>query len=328
MVEAARKAITEHFKRTSVKVELIHQPGNHWRARYALPLPIPLVSLIIPTRNGLTYLDRCVESILKKTSYPNFEIIVADNGSDDAETCAYLQKITKPASIHTSDGRTIVVRVLSCPGAFNYSAINNNAVHEARGEFVALLNNDLEVITSDWLEELVSHAARPGIGCVGPMLYYPNNTLQHAGVVLGIAGHAGHAFKGLKRGTPGYMNHARLVKNYSAVTGACLVVRKSTYEQVGGLDAANLAISLNDVDFCLKVHAAGYLNLWTPFAELYHHESATRGYEDSPEKMARFAREREVLRQRWLTLLERDPAYNPNLSLETENFALAYPPRL
>ena len=328
VVEAARKAITEHFKRTSVKVELIHQPGNHWRARYALPLPIPLVSLIIPTRNGLTYLDRCVESILKKTSYPNFEIIVADNGSDDAETCAYLQKITKPASIHTSDGRTIVVRVLSCPGAFNYSAINNNAVHEARGEFVALLNNDLEVITSDWLEELVSHAARPGIGCVGPMLYYPNNTLQHAGVVLGIAGHAGHAFKGLKRGTPGYMNHARLVKNYSAVTGACLVVRKSTYEQVGGLDAANLAISLNDVDFCLKVHAAGYLNLWTPFAELYHHESATRGYEDSPEKMARFAREREVLRQRWLTLLERDPAYNPNLSLETENFALAYPPRL
>ena len=327
-VEAARKAITEHFLRTNQNVELIHQPGNHWRARYALPSPAPLVSLIIPTRNGLIYLRRCVESILEKTSYSNFEIIIADNDSDDTAACAYLQTLAKPDATHTSDGRIITVRVLPYPNPFNYSAINNSAVREARGEFVALLNNDLEVITPDWLEELVSHAARPGIGCVGPMLYYPNDTLQHAGVVLGIAGHAGHAFKGLKRGTPGYMNHARLVKNYSAVTGACLVIRKSTYEQVGGLDAANLAISLNDVDFCLKVHAAGYRNLWTPFAELYHHESATRGYEDSPEKMARFAREREVLRQRWLPLLEHDPAYNPNLTFETEDFALAYPPRV
>lgn len=327
VIEAARKAIAEHFLRTNQKVELIHQPGNHWRARHALPSPAPLVSLIILTRNGLTYLRRCVESIIEKTSYSNFEILIADNDSDDAATCAYLQAIAKPNACRTSDGRTIAIRVLPYPGPFNYSAINNAAVHETRGEFVALLNNDLEVITPDWLEELVSHAARPGIGCVGPMLYFPNDTMQHAGVVLGIAGHAGHAFKGLKRGTPGYMNHARLVKNYSAVTGACLVVRKSTYEKVGGLDEANLAISLNDVDFCLKVRAAGYRNLWTPFAELYHHESATRGYEDSPEKMARFAREREVLRQRWLPLLEHDPAYNPNLTTETEDFALAYPPR-
>jgi glycosyltransferase involved in cell wall biosynthesis len=328
VIEAARKAITEHFQRTSQKVELIHQPGNHWRARYALPSPTPLVSLIIPTRNGLTYLRRCVESIIEKSSYSNLEIIIADNDSDDTETCAYLQAIARPDGARTTDGRPITVSVLPCPGPFNYSAINNAAVREARGEFVALLNNDLEIITADWLEELVSHAARPGIGCVGPMLYYPNDTLQHAGVVLGIAGHAGHAFKGLKRGTPGYMNHARLVKNYSAVTGACLVVRKSTYQQVGGLDETGLAVAFSDVDFCLKVLAAGYRNLWTPFAELYHHESATRGYEDSPEKMARFARERDVLRQRWLPQLEHDPAYNPNLTLATEDFALAYPPRL
>lgn len=327
VVDAARKAIADHFARTKQKAEILHLPGNHWRARYTLPSPTPLVSLIIPTRNGLTYLRRCVESILEKTTYPNFEIIIADNDSDDATTRAYLQGLAKAASAKTADGRVIALRVHPYPGPFNYSAINNSSVREARGEFVALLNNDLEVITPDWLEELVSHAARPGIGCVGPMLYYPNNTLQHAGVVLGIAGHAGHAFKGLKRGTPGYKNHARLVKNYSAVTGACLVVRKSIYEQVGGLDEVGLAIALSDVDFCLKVLAAGYRNLWTPFAELYHHESATRGYEDSPEKMARFAREREVLRQRWLPLLERDPAYNPNLTIETENFSLAYPPR-
>lgn len=317
VVEAARRALAEHFSRAGERVELIHLPGNHWRIKYAPPSPAPLVTLIIPTRNGRDLLQRCIDSVFAKTTYPNFEVVVVDNASDEPAARAYLAGLARHPR----------VRVLPFPQPFNYSAINNLAAREAHGDFLALLNNDLEVITPDWLEEMVSQAARPGIGCVGAMLYFPNDTLQHAGVVLGIAGHAGHAFKGFPRGTAGYLNHAHLVKNYSAVTGACLVVRKAVYEQVGGLDETAFGVSLNDVDFCLRVRAAGYRNLWTPFAELYHHESATRGYEDTPEKQARFSEEREHLRERWLPLLENDPAYNPNLTAEAENFAFAYPPR-
>ena len=327
VVEAARRALTEHFRRTSEQVELIHQPSNHWRARYALTEPAPLVSLIIPTRNGSKLLRKCINSLLENTTYPAYEILVIDNGSDEPAAQKYLKQIAEPQSWVQARNRNCTVRVLSQPQPFNYSALNNFGVREARGEFVGLLNNDLEVITPDWLDEMVSHAARPGIGCVGAMLYFPDNKLQHAGVVLGIGGVAGHAFKGFPRGTSGSMNRARLVQNFSAVTGACLVVRKSTYEAVGGLDEVDLAVSLNDVDFCLKVRAAAYRNLWTPFAELYHHESATRGYEDSPEKMTRFEKERNIMKQRWEKLLAQDPSYNPNLTIETEDFALAYPPR-
>ena len=327
VVEAARRALTDHFQRTNERVELLHQPGNHWRIRYALPAPAPLVSLIVPTRNGLKHLRCCIDSILEKTTYPNYEILIVDNDSDEPAALKYLEQIAQPRSGAPTQSRNCTIRVLHYPHPFNFSAISNLGVREAQGEFVGLLNNDLEVITPDWLEELVSQAARPGIGCVGTMLYFPNDTLQHAGVVLGIGGVAGHAFKGFPRGTPGSMNRARLAQNFSAVTGACLFVRKSTYEAVGGLDEVDLAVSLNDVDFCLKVLAAGYRNLWTPFAELYHHESATRGYEDTPEKRARFEKERNVMKQRWGALLARDPAYNPNLTIDTEDFALAYPPR-
>jgi GT2 family glycosyltransferase len=217
--------------------------------------------------------------------------------------------------------------VLHQPGAFNYSAINNRAVHEARGEVVGLLNNDLEVITPDWLEEMVSQAIRPDIGCVGAMLYYPNDTIQHAGTVLGVGGVAGHAFRDFPRGTDGKFNRARLVQNYSAVTAACLVVRKDVYEQVAGLDEKELAVAFNDVDFCLKVRAAGYRNLWTPFAEFYHHESASRGADDTPDKADRFRREIEAMQLRWGPKLTSDPAYNPNLTLELNDFSLAVPPR-
>jgi glycosyltransferase involved in cell wall biosynthesis len=318
VVEAARRALSEHFQRIGDSVELIHLPGNHWRVKHPVTSPAPLASLVIPTRNGLKLLQRCLESIFEKTTYPKFEVIVVDNNSDDPATLAYLEKA---AADHG-------VRVLRYREPFNYPAVNNFAVREAKGSILVLLNNDMEVITPGWLDELVSQVMRPEIGCVGAMLYFPNDTLQHAGVVLGIAGHAGHAFKGFRRGTPGYMNHARLMKNYSAVTGACLAIRKSVYEEVGGLDEQAFAVSLNDVDFCLKVRAAGYRNLWTPFAELYHHESATRGYEDTPEKQARFAKERETLRQKWLPILENDPAYNPNLTNVAEDFGFAYPPRV
>lgn len=321
-VAAARRALEEHLARTGRKATLEPVAGGHWRIRPALPAPAPLVSIIIPTRNGVRHLRRCIDSLLAKTTYPHWELILVDNGSDDPATLAYFKEVASPR-----------IRVLPYPQPFNYSAINNFAAREARGSLLALLNDDLEVITPDWLEEMAAHALRPEIGCVGAMLYYPDDTIQHAGVVLGVGGPggvggvAGHAFKKFPRGSEGSFNRARLAQNYSAVTAACLVVRKALYEQVGGLDEHELAVAFNDVDFCLKVRATGVRNLWTPFAEFYHHESASRGLEDTPAKQARFRREVETMLARWGAQLQADPAYNPNLTLATEDFALAWPPR-
>ncbi|MBE7537350.1 MAG: glycosyltransferase [Opitutaceae bacterium] len=314
-IEAARRALADHFSRIGESVELSPVPGDHWRAKRTIPDPAPLVSLIIPSRNSLKLLSRCVDTILAKTDYPNFEILIVDNGSDDSDTLAYLRKIAREN-----------VSVLRYDTPFNYSAINNHGVKHARGEIIGLLNNDLEVIHGDWLREMVSQVVRPAIGCVGAMLYYPNETIQHAGVIVGLGGVAGHGFRDYPRGTEGRFNRARLVQNYSSVTAACLLVRRSVFEQVGGLDEG-LAVAFNDIDFCLNVQAAGYRNLWTPFAELYHHESASRGAEDTPEKHERFRREVETMLQRWKAQIEHDPAYNPNLTLELTDFSLAAPPR-
>lgn len=313
---AARRALADHFARRGLKVELRNVPGDHWQIVYPLPPTPPLVSIIIPTKNAEQLLRLCIGSILAKTTYPNFEIVVVNNRSDDPATLAYFDEL-----------RRIDVRVLDYDAPFNYSALNNFAVREARGEVVCLLNNDVEIISPGWLDEMVSHAIRPEIGAVGAMLYYPDNTIQHAGVVLGIMGVANHAFLNLPRGTDGYMNRGRLAQNYSAVTGACLVIRRSVYEQVGGLNSTELAIAFNDVDFCLRVRAAGYRNVWTPFAELYHHESASRGTEDTAEKLARFHSEVAYMRDHWGEILDRDPAYNPNLTLERMDFSLSFPPR-
>ena len=218
-------------------------------------------------------------------------------------------------------------------GPFNFSAINNHAVQHARGDILGFLNNDIEVITPDWLNELVSHALRPGVAAVGPMLYYPSDQVQHAGVVLGIAaprtrcGVAGHVMKGITRGGDEFMTHLQLVTNYSAVTGACLLVHREIFAQLGGFNEADIAVAFNDIDFCLRARAAGYRNVWTPFAELYHHESASRGFEDTPEKIARFEREFAYMREKWAPVLDDDPAYNPNLTLAREDFGLAWPPR-
>ncbi len=315
-VEAARRALADHFTRSGIKAELLPVPGDHWRVKYPLPSPAPKVSLIIPTHNGLRLLERCVESILTRTTYPNYEIVIVDNRSDDRATLHWLEQVEARG-----------VKVLPYPHPFNYSAINNFAVAATDGEVIGLLNNDLEVINADWLEELVSQASRPGVGCVGAMLYYPNDAIQHAGVVIGLGGVAGHAFRDFPRGSEGKFNRARLVQNYSAVTAACLVVRRAVYVQVGGLDERDLAVAFNDIDFCLKVREAGYRNLWTPFAELYHHESASRGTDDTPEKEDRFRREVETMLRRWGPALSRDPAYNPNLTLELNDFSLASPPR-
>jgi len=210
---------------------------------------------------------------------------------------------------------------------FNFSAINNAGVREARGQVVALLNNDLEAIEPGWLGEMVSHALRPEIGAVGARLLYPDRTVQHGGILLGIGGIAGHAHKLSPEHDPGYLLRAQIAQDMSAVTAACLAIRRETYLAVGGFDET-LAVAFNDVDFCLRVGETGRRNLWTPFATLIHHESRTRGADDSAPKRARFHQEIRRMHARWGHVLGNDPAYNPNLTLESEEFALAWPPRV
>jgi GT2 family glycosyltransferase len=288
------------------------------RVRFAMPQPAPLVSIIIPTRNGLDLLRQCVDSIVQRSSYTAFEIVIVDNGSDDPACLAWMRQAAQDPRIS--------VRRDDSP--FNFSALNNAAVAEARGEFIALVNNDIEVITPGWLEEMVSLAARPGIGAVGARLWYSDGTLQHGGVITGIGGGAGHAHKRLRRDQPGMMGRAQRLQALSAVTAACLVVRREAYNAVGGLDEEAFVVAFNDIDFCLKLRDSGLRNLWTPFAELYHHESVSRGSDRHPSRKQRFERERAALQARWGAALARDPAYNPNLTLNNENFALADPPRV
>lgn len=318
-VEAARRALAEHFQRRGRSVTLQPVRGDHWRVRHALPAALPLVSLVIPTRNRRDLLELCVGSLFARTTYPRYEIVVADNDSDDPELAACYER-------WAATGR---FRVVPCPGPFNFSAIVNRAVAEVCGELVGLLNNDLEAINGDWLDEMAAHALRPEIGCVGARLYYPNDTLQHAGVITGLGGVAGHAFKHFPRDHPGNPQfRPHLAHNVSAVTAACLVLRRELFHAAGGFDEKNLRVAFNDVDFCLRVEALGVRNLYTPFAEFYHHESASRGHENSPEKIERFRSEIEWIKSRWGDRLLRDPAYNPNLTLDREDFSLAEPPRV
>lgn len=315
--QAGMKAVQEHIYRMGLNATVEETPYSYYRIRYHLPTNPPRVSIIIPTRNGHKLTRQCIESIRDKSTYPNYEIILVDNGSDDPAALKYFQ------SLHTDTS----VRVIRDERPFNFSQLNNTAVAQATGEYVCLMNNDIEVISSDWLEEMVGLAMRPDTGVVGACLWYPDNTLQHGGVVLGVGGVAGHSQKHMRRTSEGYFGRGVLTQTYSAVTAACCVVRKTTYEEVGGLNEVDLMVAFNDVDFCLKVRQAGYRNVWTPFAELYHHESASRGYEDTPEKQERFTREEQYMLNRWGYLLQDDPAYNPNLTLEHEDFTLAWPPR-
>lgn len=324
-MDAARRALVEHFERKGQKIEMVPIPGDHWRIKYPLPAEPPLVSLVIPTRNAGKLLRQAVESILQKTRYPRYEIVIIDNGSDETATLSYFAQLRKTAA--RTDGKPVAVHILPYAKPFNYSAINNFAARQAAGSVIGLLNNDIEIINGDWLDEMVSQALRPGIGAVGAMLYYPLNTVQHAGVILGLGGVAGHPFKEFQRGDHGQKNRLRLVQNYSAVTAACMVIQKDRFWEVGGFNEQNLAVAFNDVDLCCKLLEAGYRNLWTPFAELYHHESATRGVEDTAEKKARFQSEVDYMMATWPELLTHDPAYNPNLTLVGEDFAPAYLPR-
>ena len=314
---AGVRAITSYLHARGETTATVEPVTGGYRVRRPVGDDGPLVSLVIPTRDRVELLRMSVGGILEHTRYRNFEIVIVDNQSTDSESLAYMEDVQR-------DPR---VRVLRYDAPFNYSRINNVAVSECRGTVIGLVNNDIEVIDGGWLEEMLGLALRPEYGAVGAMLYYPDNRIQHAGVVIGTGGVAGHAYVGQARGAPGQHNRAMLAQNLSAVTAACLLVRREVFDEVGGLDE-DFEVAFNDVDFCLRVAARGYRNVWTPWAELYHHESASRGYEDNPEKMARFMGEVERIQGRWGSSLAWDPAYNPNLSLLDGNFDLAIPPRL
>jgi glycosyltransferase involved in cell wall biosynthesis len=277
----------------------------------------PLVSIIIPTRDGIDLLRQCTES-LARTTYPAFEIIIVDNDSTDPDTLRWLDAF--------DNGHDH--RVLRHPGAFNFSAVNNAAARAANGELLCLLNNDTEVIEPGWLNEMVRWIQQPEIGVVGAKLLYPNDTVQHAGVVLGLGGLAGHGHHELGRDEFGYFSRLTLTHEVGAVTGACLLTRRAIWDELGGLDE-ELAVAFNDIDYCLRVrHDAGQRILWTPHALLYHHESVSRGAEDDPVKVARFNAEVDRVMDRWADRLAEDPAYSPNLSLDADSFTLARAPRL
>jgi glycosyltransferase involved in cell wall biosynthesis len=315
---AGKKALNDHFSRIKVSAKAQLLDFGMYRACYEIPIKPPLVSLIIPTRNGLALITQCIDSIFAKTTYKNYEIIIVDNNSCDPQTLAYFESLAENKHI----------KIIRDEGPFNFSALNNNAVKQARGEYIGLINNDIEVISPDWLTEMVSLAMQPGVGSVGARLWYPNDTLQHGGVVIGVGGVAGHSHKHLRKDAPGYFSRAQLIQTMSAVTAACLIIKKSIYQEVEGLDEENLTIAFNDIDFCLRVRDAGYRNIWTPYAELYHHESATRGFDDTPEKKLHFSKEVRYMKKRWGNALMSDPAYSPNLTLDREDFSYAWPPRV
>jgi len=280
--------------------------------RLLWPNTNPLVSLIIPTKNGKDLVRACIESILEKTTYQNYEILLIDNGSDEQESIEYFNYLD------TLDK----VRVLEYPAPFNYSEINNFGVKHSNGSIVGLVNNDIEVISPEWLTYMVGHAERESVGCVGAKLLYSDTRLQHAGVVLGYGGGAGHAHKNFPSANTGYLKRICATNNFSAVTAACLLVKRVHFDTVNGLNERDLAVAFNDVDFCLKVKELGLHNVYCAEAELFHHESVSRGLDISPEKAARFERELNYLKTRWAEVIRNDPCYSPNLTLRRENFAV------
>lgn len=316
--EAARRAVAEHLTRIGQTGAGVHSHRRIYRrVKYPPPPQEPLVSIIIPTRDQLAFLRRCLDTILSVTSYRNFEVVVMDNGSSKAPTIDFFNELSSRR----------LARILRVDAPFNYSRLNNLGVAQARGEYLALLNNDLEVTHPDWLTEMVSQAARPEIGAVGACLRYPDGRIQHGGVILGMKGIGAHAHAGLID-EDGYFSRPHLVQNFSAVTAACLVMRKAVYTQVGGLDETHLTVAFNDVDLCLRIQQIGLRVLWTPFAELRHYESTSRGQEDTLAKQQRFAAEVHYMTDHWHDKLQNDPFYNPNLALDKELFSLAFPPRL
>ncbi|WND03221.1 glycosyltransferase family 2 protein [Temperatibacter marinus] len=276
----------------------------------------PLVSVIIPTKDTVPLLKKCLNSIFMQTDYEKYEILVVDNNSEEEETFDYFTTLANEPR----------VRILSHPGAFNYSAINNAAVKEAQGKYIFLLNNDTEILTPTWIRDCLAYATRDDIGAVGVKLYYPDTRIQHAGVFTGIGRMAGHGHRFLEKDNPGYYYRAHIVQQVSAVTAACLCVKKDKFLEVGGLDAENLVVAFNDVDLCLKLDAAGYKNIYLPHVELVHHESVSRGKDLFGAKRERYLGEVTYMQEKWGMDTQVDRFYNPNLTLITEDFAIRTTP--
>ena len=315
-VEAARGAVADHLRRHGFEhfqISSTRAFDTIFKIRYQI-IGSPKISIVIANKDHKEDLKRCITSILEKSTYENFEVIVVENNSTGQEIFDYYEELKENEKI----------KVLTFEGAFNYSAVNNSGAANAEGEYILLLNNDTQVITVNWMEEMLMYAQREDVGAVGAKLYYGDKTIQHAGVVLGLGAHrtAGHSHYKQHRDNLGYMGRLCYAQNVSAVTGACLMVKKALFEEVGGLDES-FAISLNDVDFCLKLREKGYLNVFTPFAELYHFESISRGLDDNGEKARRYNRESEQFREKWKDVLTvGDPYYNVNFSLDRSDFAL------
>ena len=317
-LQPCARTLRQYLVDGGVAAEVVTDSRGYLRVRYQAPEPLPLVSIIVPTRDMVHLLEPCITSVLEKTSWPNFEVLVVDNQSICETTLAFMEKVAE-------DPR---VRVLRYQEPFNFAAINNFAVAHAEGEVVCLLNNDTEVIAADWLDDMVARLYQPGVGVVGARLLFANGQVQHAGDVLGPGGCATHLHGIIDGDDPGYMNRAVLPQELSAVTAACLVTHKHLYHRLEGLDEANLPVAFNDVDYCLRVGEAGYRVQYTPYAELYHHESVSRGKDDNPQKTARAKRETAFIRQRWSHIIERDPFYNPNLNYAQPDFRLGRQPRV
>ena len=320
-VQAAKGAVADHLKRHGYdhfQITSTRAFETIFKIRYQI-MGDPKISIVIANKDHVEDLKRCITSIMEKSTYENYEIIVVENNSTSQEIFDYYKQLEEVAQV-----KVVTYKAPLENAGFNYSAVNNFGAFHATGDYILLLNNDTEVITVNWMEELLMYAQREDVGAVGGKLYYANKTIQHAGVVLALGAHrtAGHSHYGQHRENLGYMGRLCYTQNVSAVTGACLLVKKALFDEVGGLDEG-FAISLNDVDFCLKLREKGYLNVFTPFAELYHFESISRGLDDSGEKAERYNKESEKFREKWKEVLEKgDPYYNPNFSLDRSDFAL------
>jgi len=312
--ENSLKTIESAIDRRGIIGNVMPEIGknNYVRIKYSLPKVKPLVSVIIPIRDRVELLKKCLDGLDTCNNYENYEVLIIDNGSTERSTLSFLDKLKNDKKF----------RIISIHGPFNYSKINNQAVKHAKGDLLLFLNNDVYPIHDCWLEEMVSHALRREVGCVGAKLLYEDNTIQHAGVILGIWGIAGHCFRRYPKTQPGYMTRLQLVQNYSAVTAACLLVKKDIFVSVSGFDEENLKVAFNDVDLCLKIKELGYWNVWTPHALLYHRESASRGSDLSGKNLNRYNREVSYLRNKWPKFISHDPGYNPNLTKESEDFSL------
>lgn len=313
--KAGLKALQDHMAHIDPAASVAHSDrDNFYKVNWPLDNgsnSLPKVSVIVPTRDGLEVLKPCIEGLIHNTDYQKLEVVILDNGSQETVTLDYFKQLSQYPFI----------KIVRDDGPFNYSALNNHAVQKSSGELICLLNNDIEIIHDDWLSEMVSLAIRQEVGCVGAKLLYPDDTIQHAGVIMGLGGYAAHSHRGTGRYEPGYFCRAQVRQNLSAVTAACLLVKRDIYEQVHGLDE-QFEVAYNDVDFCLRVQDAGYQNIYTPYAELYHHESKTRGSDDTKSKQKRFDKEKALLLERWSDVIKHDPFYNQNLTRAREDFSL------